>query len=408
VGLVILAGLPTFLLESWPAPATATPAPLTIAYISSLTGEAAAQYTGASAVFQAAIDAQNAAGGIHGHKLQSLVVDDQTNPTAVANGTKEAASKGVIGIVANDPIWGIGGAQASQQAGVPVTGSYSDGPEWGKQPYTNLFAADTGSVDPKYPVNTLYGKLVKLVGGTKLALYALGISPNSTQSNSNETQSVQRVDPAAKTVVDNRSVPFGDNTNFTPIALVAKDQGVNVMWSNLDQASNFALATAYRQAGVKTKAIFFPVGYDPTLIHSPTWASVQGDYFEVVFHPFYEPNAGTEQMQAALEKYAHWSKSQFPTFSQDEAWLGAELMFKGLEGAGSNPTRASVIKSLRSIKAWNGNGLLPFTVNFSTGFGHNPPAQCVWLTRAGNNGFVPVGNAPVCGTYIPGTTSLGS
>ena len=36
-----------------------------------------------------------------------------------------------------------------------MTGGSFDGPEWGTQPYTNMFASDTGSIDPKYPVNTL-------------------------------------------------------------------------------------------------------------------------------------------------------------------------------------------------------------------------------------------------------------
>ena len=126
----------------------------------------------------------------------------------------------------------------------------------------------------------------------------------------------------------------------------------------------------------------------------------------MVFHPFYEPNAGTKQMQAALMKYDGWTKSQFPTFSQNQAWMGAQLMMQGIQGAGSNPTRAKVIKSLRSIKAYNGNGLLPFTINYSTQFGKMSNPNCVWLTKAAKNGYVPIGKNPVCGVYIPGTTSV--
>ena len=54
----------------------------------------------------------------------------------------------------------------------------------------------------------------------------------------------------------------------------------------------------------------------------------------------------------------------------------------GNSGAGSNPTHASVIKSLRSIKAYNANGLLPFTIDYATQFGHpsNPTASTVRTT----------------------------
>ena len=34
-----------------------------------------------------------------------------------------------------------------------------------------------------------------------------------------------------------------------------------------------------------------------------------------------------------MEKYAHFTKTQFPTFGQYEAWAGADLMIKGLQMA---------------------------------------------------------------------------
>ncbi len=398
---------PAVLVGGLASGASATPAPLTIAFIDSQTGAAASQDTGTVAVFEAALKAQNAKGGVNGHQLVPLVIDDQTSPATAATGVQEAISRGAIGIVSDSALMSLV-AKYPQQAGVPVTGDNSDGPEWGTQPYTNMFGTGAqGSTDPKYPVSTLFGKLVKQFGGKRLAVYALGISPNSIQANSNETQSVGRIDPGAKTVVDDRSVPYG-SSNFGSQALIAKQNNVDVVWSNMDSVSNVGLATALKQAGVKPKAVFFPSGYDPKLIHSPSWANVQGDIFQVIFHPFYEPNAGTEQMQAALEKYAGWTKSQFPTASQDTAWLGPELMIKGLEGAGSNPTHASLMTSLHNITNWNGNGLLPFTINYATSFGKSASTGCVWLTKAEKNGYVPIGTAPVCGTYIPGTTSVAS
>ncbi len=132
---------------------------------------------------------------------------------------------------------------------------------------------------------------------------------------------------------------------------------------------------------------------------------MQGDYFVSLFRPFSVPDAGTEQEEAALEKYAHFTRTQFPTYSQTEAWLGADLMINGLQMAGSNPSRAVVIKDLRSIKAYNGNGLLPITVNYSTIFGHDPPS-CGWVLRAQKSGFVPVSSQPFCGHDVPGTTTI--
>jgi branched-chain amino acid transport system substrate-binding protein len=149
----------------------------------------------------------------------------------------------------------------------------------------------------------------------------------------------------------------------------------------------------------------FGTGYEPAVINSPAWSTLQGAYFLSPFRPFSLPDAGTQQMAAALQKYSHFSKSQFPSFGQYESWLGADLMIKGLQMAGPNPTHTAVIKDLRSIKAYNGNGLLPITINYSTIFGHDP-ADCTWMMQAHKTGFVPVSSQPFCGHDVPGTTTV--
>jgi hypothetical protein len=50
------------------APAGASPAPLTIAYITDVTGHAAAENGSSPAAFEARLDLQNAEGGVNGHK----------------------------------------------------------------------------------------------------------------------------------------------------------------------------------------------------------------------------------------------------------------------------------------------------------------------------------------------------
>ena len=383
--------------------AAAPPGPLTIALITSETGPAASLDIGTVGAFEARLDLQNAQGGVHGHTLVPLVLDDQTSPTEISTAVQEAIQRRAIGIVSESPLFFIA-AKYAQQAGVPVTGDDSDGPEWGEQPYTNMFASVFGSLDPSYPVNTMAGKVLKGFGGTKLATYAIGISPTSIRANSDVAQSFDRV--GGHTLVNDTSVPFG-SVNFTTTALIAKQDGVNTLWPNLDSASDIALPEAYAEAGIKLKVDVLPVGLSPSLINSPSWRQLQGTIFLAEIHPFQLPNAGTKAMQAALEKYDHFTSTDFPTFSQSNGWLGADLMIKGLEGTSSNPTSAGVIKAIRHIKAYNGNGLLPSTINFSTVFGKDLPV-CVWTLRAKKAGFVPTQNTPICGTDIPGTKASSS
>jgi len=379
--------------------ASASPAPITIAYITDLTGQGASENSTSPVGFFARIEMQNAEGGVNGHKLVGMVIDDQTSPSAISTAVQNASSK-AFGIVSQSPLFFLAPKYA-EQAGVPVTGSYDDGPEWGQKPYTNMFASDEGSVNPKYPVNTLLGSFIKQHGGTVLGSYGYSISPSSSRSAISTADAFKHA--GGKVGVLDTTVPFG-SVNFTSTALVAKQNNVNSMVPSLDNDSNYALATALKQAGVKLKAVVFATGYEPSVIHSPAWSNLQGDYFMSLFRPFSLPNAGTEQMAAALQKYANFTKSQFPNFGQYEAWAGADLMIKGLEMAGPNPTRAAVIKDLRGLKSYNANGLLPISINYSTIFGHDSP-ECTWMLKAETSGFVPVSSQPFCGTDISGTST---
>ena len=386
------------------APASAAPAPITLAVVTSLSGPASPEDQGVPAAFEARLALQNAQGGVNGHKLVPLVIDDQTSPTAVTTGVQNALSRGAFGIVSESALF-FAAAKYPEQAGVPVTGFYGDGPEWGEQPYTNMFAADEGSVDPKYPVNTLQGTILKKYGGTTVATYGYSISPSSTRATIGTARLFEHA--GGKVGVEDTSLPFG-TTDFTTPALIAKQKHVDALWPNLDDNSNFALATSLKQAGVKIKAAVYATGYDPSVIHSQTWQDLQGAYFLSLYRPWSLPNDATRQMSSALQKYAHFSPGQFPTFMQYEAWGGADLMIKGLEMAGKNPTHQGVIKALRGLKSYNANGLLPISINYSTIFGHDPSKQCTWIVQAQANGFVPTSSQPVCGTDIPGTSTASS
>jgi branched-chain amino acid transport system substrate-binding protein len=401
VALSMLAGLPLLLIGTTAVTASASPAPITIAYITDLSGEGGSENGTSPAGFEARLDLQNAEGGVNGHMLVPLIIDDQTSPTEIATAVQSAISKGAFGIVSQSPLMFLA-AKYPQQAGMPVTGTYDDGPEWGEQPYTNMFAADNGSVDPKYPVNTQLGDLFKKLGGTVLGAYGYSISPSSSRAAIGTADSFKHA--GGKVGVLDTTVPFG-GVDFTAEALVAKKDGVNAISPAMDANSNYALATALQQAGVKVKAAIYATGYQPDVIHSSDWKVLQGGYFLSLFRPWDLPNAATQQMQAAMEKYAHFTKTQFPNFGQYESWAGADLMIKGLQMAGANPTRAAVIKDLRGLKSYNAGGLLPVSFNYSTDFGHNPAMTCAWVMKADPNGFTPLSSQPSCGTDLAGTST---
>jgi branched-chain amino acid transport system substrate-binding protein len=381
----------------------ATGVPVKIALVTSLTGAASAQFQTAPAGFLAAVAAQNAMGGINGHKIVGEVLDDQSSPTQTALVIQKAISDGNIGIVADSSLFFLG-AKYAQQAGIPVTGGSFDGPEWGTQPYTNMFASDVGSVNPSFPVNTFDGAVLKAHGGTTLGTFGYSISPQSTYATYGAAKSAELV--GLKAPVVDASVPYGTES-FGTEALSAKSGGIDSLVANMDNNSNFALLTAIKQEGVNLKAVFFPAGYDQSLIGSNVWQALQGSVFGTTFRPFQIPhNSGITAMQNALMKYQGWKSAEFPTFGQYESYIGAMLMMQGIQLAGSSPTPTKVISSLRhKVTAWNANGIDAITTNYATNFGTSGAKTCEWTLQAKANGFVPLGSTPLCGVFVKGTTS---
>ena len=322
-----IASLPFVALTAAATTASASPAPITLAYITDVTGQAAFENGTSPAAFEARIALQNAEGGVHGHKLVPLVIDDQTNPVGDRDRRPGGRLEGASRIVSQSPLFFLA-AKYPQQQGIPVTGSYSDGPEWGQKPYTNMFAADDGSVDPKYPVNTLDRESLQGSTAPRSSRRSATASRRPPPEPRLDTRSFKH---AGGKVPDlNTTVPFG-GVAVHQRSLSSPSRTVSMRFSpEIDNNSNFALAEALNQAGVKLKAALFATGYEPDVINSPAWSSAAGRLLLSLFRPWVLPNAGTQQMQAAMEKYADFTKSDFPSFSQYEAWLGADLMIKGL------------------------------------------------------------------------------
>jgi branched-chain amino acid transport system substrate-binding protein len=371
--------------------------PITIALVTSLTGPGADQFVPGPDAFNARIAEQNAMGGVNGHMINGIVIDDQTVQPTLA--IQNALSKGAFGIVAESPLFFIG-AKIPQQQGVPVTGGSVDGPEWGEQPYTNMFAADTGSVDPAQPASTLPGKFMKEHGGAILGSYGYPIGGTSKVGAVNASKSFEHA--GGTTGVLNTTVPLS-SVDFTGDAIVAKQKNVDAVYPDMGNQSNNALVTAFQQEGVNPKVTLLPVGYQQDVVSSPAWHSLQGTYYASMFRPFSAPNAGTQAMDAAMKKYAHWTNGQFPNFAEYEAWVGADLMIQGLELAGSNPTRSNVIKDLRATKAYSASGIDPVPINYSTVFGHSASPDCRWFLRAETSGFKLISPTPECGTWMTGS-----
>ncbi len=108
------------------------------------------------------------------------------------------------------------------------------------------------------------------------------------------------------------------------------------------------MATGANQAGLKAKDLFF-TGYSQSTLTDPTAAAAaQNQYFTTVTVPFELHQPATDAILANLKKYDTSYSGGDPDYGLLGGYLSAELMIKGLQVAGQNPTRASFIPNSNS------------------------------------------------------------
>ena len=381
--------------------AGASPSPITIGVIISLSGSVSANVPASKALggLIARVNVQNDHGGVNGHQIKLKVVDDQSTSGGNALAAKVLVDQDHVFAVMDESTLAFGGAKFLQQQGIPVVGAGVDGPEWGEQPYSNMFTTESLVSTPfngtYYTYSTL-GKFFKSIGITKLAGVGYNI-PAAVQAQK------AMFDAAAaagiKKCYDDSSVPLG-GVNFTTTALAIKAAGCNGAVGTTTIQSTVALSEALKQAGAKTKSFFYE-GYTQASLDQPqAMKQYDGAYFATTF-PTQNPNSATKTMLAALKKYAGY-KGGIP----DDAplYVDGDLMIKGLEVAGKNPTRAAFISNLRKVGNYTAGGLLPSAITFQHfgTLGMLPTVECETFARAQGDAFVPVdGGKPVCGKRIP-------
>lgn len=401
IAAAVLAGLTSTAVVSASASAS-TPGvnskTITLGLITSLTGPAASGYSEVVPSAEARIDQQNAEGGVDGRKIKLIVEDDATNPSNNQTAASALLSKGVFGVMEDSAV-AFGGYKVLQQAGVPVTGSGVDGPEWFEQPNTNMFSI-SGPMDPKDPQTDAYALFAKARGGTVCGSVGYSVSPSSAAAASGFEFACQAA--GLKNGFLDNSLAFG-SVNVTTLVLQLKAAGVNTLYLPLDENTNFAILTAAKQAGLDLKVVIAATGYGQSLLKDRSaLPDAQGVWFGAQGAPLELDTAATKAFHAALVKYAHWSGD--PDGDLYGGWGGADLMIEGLKLAGKDPTRAGFIKALQKVTNYTTGGLEP-PVNFTLShFGKAPSRVCSYLAQLKGSAFV--NPKLLCGSYLPNSDQL--
>jgi branched-chain amino acid transport system substrate-binding protein len=374
--------------------------PITVGLLTTLSGLGTSNFFGNLQGAQARIDLQNAQGGVNGHKINLVSADDQTSFTGAGTAMSQLIDVRHSFAIINLSDFTVNAYRLAQKAGIPVVGFPADGPEWGQQPNTNMVSM-IGNTPPTGiggVANTVTPNVAKLLGATNMGALAIDAEQASIQGAQSFIKASNAV--GLKVGFQDFSIPIG-STNVAPIVLGMKNAHVDGFNSGLLNNTNYAILSAARQEGLDLKAPILAAGYGQDVLDQPaTEQAAQGAIFQVFQRPEDQPNAETRIEQSAFATYEHFSG--VPSIGWTSGWISADLLIQGLEKAGSNPTRTSLLNALHNLKGYDAEGLMPLPIDVSlAGFGKAASRSCYWYTQLQGSKFVTInGGKPVCGNNV--------
>ena len=332
------------------SPVAASGSPIVVGNIGSYSGAEADTEGAAEVTIQAWAKSVNANGGIKGHPVKLIVMDDALNPTtALTDVNKLIQQDHVVAIVSDmsdvDTVW----ASVAEKAGVPVIGGLSVDVPFETNP--DFFATGTTNVALNYGMER-----EAAFNGPKLAFVYCAEAPVCAQAVPLE----KGLAKAAGVQVVYSAAVSASAPNYTAQCLGIKNSGAQSYASVLTGTVAQRFAAACASQGVTAKV----VSQDGSNINS--WAqtpALNGERSaELVFPWFDHSIPATQAYQAALARYA-------PTLGDGNdstaayTWASGMLFEKAVEASGAKTvTPASIKAGLYSLKGVTLGGLtVPLT-----------------------------------------------
>jgi branched-chain amino acid transport system substrate-binding protein len=363
---------------------------LKVGLLSDFTGAASSGFTTTKQGVEAYINSINDAGGVNGQKIDLVEGDTTSTPTGALTAVQKLVQNDkVFAIIENSSVF-YGAENYALKKGVPVVGSAIDGPIWFDSKNTNLF--NSAGIYPSDTVPLSQGQYEKKKGVTGCASLGYSDSVSAQDSAKGFVQSCEAA--GIKTAYLNVQVP-SSTTDVGSIALAIKNSGADGISTSLRPNTSFALVAALKQLGVNVKSFLLLTGYGSDLLASaPSVQVAQGVDFSTLGYPAETSNAATDLRKANLAKVGAASP---PTFGEQYGYLAAVAFVDGLKAAGANPSQSSFISKMRAITDFDGEGLLPFKVNFGD---YNPATSCTTVSVLTGKTFVPDKDTPLCAPLV--------
>jgi branched-chain amino acid transport system substrate-binding protein len=334
-----------------------------------------------------------------GYHFKLALGDTQSSPSGTLSAAQKLVSQDHALAIISVSALTFGAAPWLTAHGIPVVGSGQDGPEWLKS--KNMYAVQ-GRINPT-KVGSVYGDFMKMVGTTNVGTLGYSIAPLSAEAAKAFAVSSQVAGLKAGYV--NPKFSFG-STDLQPIAATMKSNGVDGIMLAVQPNTSFALVTALRQLGVNLKAAFLFTGYGGDIKQAGPGAlqNAQNVYFVNGYQPVEMKTPATEEFMKSLRSIGEQSE---PTFAEYLGYISVDMIQRGLQKAGSDPSHAQLISALAQVHDYDAAGLLgnhklDLASEVDTAAG---PDNCIYVVKLVGSSFQLVqGAEPICGTIVPGRT----
>jgi branched-chain amino acid transport system substrate-binding protein len=360
-------------------------APFVVGAMGTFTGVASGSTADAKVVFQDWVAATNASGGINGHPVQAIILDDQNNPSTALTNAQQLVQQDHVKVIfdLSDNLESAF-AKVVDSAKVPVLGQ-SESPVLGTDP--NFYSTGT-TVEP-----LIWGELkaANLAKVAKIgALYCAEIA-----SCAETVPLFTSLGPSAGVSLAYSAKVSSTASSYTAQCLGAKNAGAQGV--TVGAASDVALRVAENCAAQ---------GYKPTYVSTAgemttpwlTQSAVNGAVGNTQDVPWFDNSIpATKAMQAAISKYSP-SVLTSPAFGATAAigWAAGTVFASVAKTASLGPDSSStaLIAALDTVKNDTFGGITP-PLTYTAGKAAQIP--CSFVVGITNGKWTePIGLKTVC------------
>ncbi len=362
--------------------------PYVIGNIGNYSGPYAPDSIGARDGLQAWQDYTNAHGGINGHPVKVIILDDQTNSSDAITDVKELVQQDhVLALVGIETVTELGWVPYMAKQDTPLIGD--DLANTTTTTYPNFFAeGTTDNVGYYYALP----KAAASLGDTKYAAIYCAEASECGQIAQN-----QKSDAGAAGV----SFVFSESasaaaTSYLSQCLAAKASGATAVGLLLGEAIAQEVAQACEQQGYHPQFLQAANGFTQGEKDS---AALQGVIGPVPDFPWFASSTPAEQaFQGAMRQYEPQDFKSDSTYGYSEgtalAWASAEIFAaaaQSLPPPGA-ATGADVMKALRSLPKNDTFGGLTPPITYSSSGGANPAVSCFFMIKLAGNAYSQLNN----------------